>query len=121
MLTSIEMDEPGRMVSIEISGPTDFDDVQHLRDDFGGFKGRHFSLLVDVSGADLQLDMPAVRRMAQWKPSFDRIAIVAANDAQYGMARAYESYSELVGSCSVDVFRGRNEALQWMSHAGCKR
>jgi hypothetical protein len=119
MFTSIAMDERSRLVSIEISGPTDFEDVRHLQENLGGgFEGRHFSLLVDLSRADLRLDMPAVRSIAQWKLSFDRIAIVAGDDAQYGMARAYETYSELVGACSVDVFRGRGEALQWMSDAG---
>ena len=119
MVTSIAMDEPRRLVSVEISGRTDFEDVRHLHEGIGSsFDGRHFSLIVDLRRADLRLDMPALRSIAQWKLSFDRIAIIAGDDAQYGMARAYETYSELVGSCSVDVFRGRSEVLQWMSHAG---
>jgi hypothetical protein len=121
MFISIAMDESNRLVSIEISGPTDFEDMRHLHESLGKrFEGQHFSLLVDLSRADLRFDVSAVRSIAQLKPSFDRIAIVAGDDAQYGMARAYETYSELAGSCSVDVFRGRSEALHWMSHAGCQ-
>ena len=123
MFTSIAIDQPNRLVSIEVSGPTDFEDIRrHLREDIGSsFEGRQFSLIVDISRADLRIDMAGVRSIAQWKPPFIRIAIIAGDEAQYGMARAYETYVELDDSCGVDVFRGRSEALQWMSHAGCEQ
>ncbi len=120
MRTSIAVDEAEHLGVIEITGPTDFEDVLHLHDALGErFDQGHVSLVIDLSGADLRFDIADVRKIAQLKPLFGRIAIIAGDDLQYGIARAYESYSRLFASCSVAVFRSRAEALHWASHVDC--
>ena|SRR5690349_10035547 len=80
--------------------------------------------LIDASGA-LQFERTSAARVHHLAaasarmdapPHPSKLAIVAASDAQYGMARMYQTYREMEtkGTKLINVFRTMDEALAWL-------
>ena len=117
-----------RILIAEVDGAVDDDDLL----DYGERLARDPEVkyavheLVDLSGVALDSAVSAegVRRLADfWRDregvlqSTTRVAIVAPNDAAFGMARMYQLIRE-GGPDEIQVFRERPEAEAWLTGRG---
>ena len=82
--------------------------------------------LLDLVDCETLLDVDKIRTAAARvtaDPSalrFGRLAIVVASDALFGMLRMFHTLSESVFS-EAQIFRDRDEALQWLGESGSNR
>ena len=115
---SIQIDAERKIALVAVSGDIFIDDVtalfQEIRERFAG---QSYSALIDISAADLHGDSEAVRKVANFERVFARMAICAPSPVLYGMARAYEAFSQLYRDRRVAVFRSREDALRWLMGA----
>jgi hypothetical protein len=81
-----------------------------------------FSVLVDASELNpAALTGATVRERAANVPALPmRIALVAPADAVFGMGRMYQMMTEGSGNV-IEVFRGTEEAVAWLTSGGSAR
>ncbi|MBW1844511.1 MAG: STAS/SEC14 domain-containing protein [Deltaproteobacteria bacterium] len=79
--------------------------------------------LLDLTDCETLLDVDKIRTAAARATAdlstlrFGRMAIVVASEALFGMLRMFHTLSESAFS-EVQIFRDRDEALQWLGGSG---
>ena len=112
---SIDTDEEIRTVFLALSESATLDDYRQLHAELlSRYGGKGFSACVDTNALDFRLPMTELRSLANLKPVFDRIAIVAPEEMKFGVARAYQMLSSLHHERHIAVFRTREQAIQWL-------
>jgi hypothetical protein len=82
--------------------------------------------LLDLIDCETLLDVDKIRTAAARVTAdlstlrFGRLAIVVASDALFGMLRMFHTLSESAFS-EAQIFRDRDEALQWLGESGPNR
>ena len=115
---SIQTDAERNIALVTLSGDIFIDDVSALFQEIQErFTGQAYSALIDISAADLHGDTATVRKVANFERIFVRLAICAPSPVLYGMARAYEAFSQLYRDRRVAVFRSHSDALRWLMSA----
>jgi hypothetical protein len=86
---------------------------------------REWALLFDATSATTDISGGQVRALAMVVGSALRregtrapVAIVAANDALFGVMRMYQTLCEEEGFSDIGVFRTRGEAEKWLAQQG---
>jgi NAD(P)-dependent dehydrogenase (short-subunit alcohol dehydrogenase family) len=80
-------------------------------------------VLLDLTDCKTLLDADQIRTAAARATAdlstlrFGRMAIVVASDALFGMLRMFHTLSESAFS-AAQIFRDRDEALQWLGESG---
>ncbi|HXS97754.1 MAG TPA: hypothetical protein VN736_24310 [Candidatus Limnocylindrales bacterium] len=93
--------------------------LHHLAEEKQGRGLRHRELL-DGSHAHLEMTSDEVRTLVerlhamQMETPFGPTAVVVSSDYFFGMASMLAILSELRGGPTIGVFRGVNEALEWL-------
>ena len=110
-----------RITTHVVTGKISIDGIISVLEEFYS-KTPDFHLLWDFSGADvsgfkkqgLEKILYAAKEFAKSK-NVGKRAIVAPTDLGYGLARMYETFTELLNhSVSHKVFRSKNKAMDWL-------
>ena len=118
----ITRDEDQDLTLHDVTGPVSEEEMYDALENF--YKRDPTTLLLwDMSQTDVKHVTPDilqkfVRRSIELASSRqgDRVAIYALEDLQYGLARMSKVFAEMGTSpYIVNVFRSRQEALQWLT------
>ncbi len=118
----VATDEDRQHIRVVTTDDLTSDDITAILELRRGDK-RSYSLLFDFAGGaqpartadELRLIATRVTAVAQREGPRGPTAIVASDDASFGMARVYATLCELGGVGNVRVFRTAGEAETWLS------
>jgi hypothetical protein len=79
---------------------------------------RAWALIFDISGAIVNLSSADVQEAAEFSAQspIGPVAIIASENAVFGLARMFQTYSDISGRDNVGVFRTFDEAQSWLSN-----
>ena len=122
MGVKISRDEYRDLTLHDVTGPVSEEEMYDALDNF--YKREPTALLLwDMSQADVSHVTPDILQrfvrksteLAVRRQGGGRIAVVASEDLQYGLARMSEVFAEIESApYSFRAFRSRQEALQWL-------
>lgn len=121
---SIQIDHERKVTIVTLTGPFDLVKVKavvdeaHRREDYNP----RFSALYDLRDVTMDgITADQLQRLAFdiFDPSWDgtRFAMVATDDAVFGMARVYAAVADETGRLQRRAFRDYDAALEWVSDA----
>ena len=114
--------DPARQhLEVSANGALTFDDFAAILRLRAG-EARDYTVLFDVSGATPDITPAQLRAAAdrvternEREGPGGRFAIVAADEALFGLAYTYAELCERAGIATIGVFREREEAERWLS------
>jgi hypothetical protein len=119
------VDHERREMRTMADGPITMDDIRrHLTQEHRD-KGLAYRELIEASGVTVEFSSSDVRTMVEILRAYGQegvlgpTAIVVGNDLAYGMVRMLAILLE--GVCSLQPFRTRQEAEQWLADASFSR
>lgn len=113
----------GPYLEIRVTGVVTDADLQQITVDAARIEAERAvtpSRLVDLHAVTgLQIGFPEIFALAQWRRSLPvknpvRTAIVVATDAQYGMARMFQTLNTHP-QITLEIFRDRTAAEAWLA------
>jgi hypothetical protein len=112
---TISRDDDRRRVDVKVTGTITPTDAFRLADVVLADDPPGFTRLLDLEDVDVQLSGADVRSLAATASGRRAvtIAVVAANNAAYGLARMFAILTEGT-RVRVGVFRQRDEAERWL-------
>jgi hypothetical protein len=119
-ITLVEHRVPNQLLFV-VTGNITLQELMSSVAEYRGGERRTWAFLYDLSWAVLSFSADEVRQLADYvtreagKSPVGPTAVIATDDAVYGMSRMYQAYSEMAGRPHVGVFRTREEAQQWLA------
>lgn len=113
-----------RIVFAQATGLITLTDIQHHLDREARERALGYRELIDASSANTNVTTDEVRQVVRSlhelmrKQQFGPTALVTRSDHLFGMASMASILLSLQGGPEVGVFRGFDEALNWLLRAG---
>lgn len=105
---------------LKASGTIDLSEMMKVIAFFRGSDTRLMPILFDLADATISVSGAEVASLAEMmalemkKAPLGPLALIAASDEVFGMARMYQSYSTASGRPHVGVFRDLGAAERWL-------
>jgi SpoIIAA-like len=112
--------DPGlRLVEARYSGNIEMHDVQGfisqvVKEPSFGEDIQLLSIFSEMKTTLTSLDFREYKEWRKQFPRFRKIALAAATDYEYGIARMFEMASDSAGSKNIRVFRNVKDAREWL-------
>ncbi|MEM7406326.1 MAG: hypothetical protein AAF458_13590 [Pseudomonadota bacterium] len=114
----VEVDVQRRLIEVTVGGPLSLEFLWQVMAAVAETPDADPSFRLLFDGSALTLGESDARQLSVFEAGVpthrDRLAIVAEGDLHYGFARMYEAWSEPEATRSVQVFRTRAEARDWL-------